>query len=156
MTCRSPSPRRRRVPVGTRGEGFTLIEVLMAMSIVALVTPFLIGGLISSLTHTRQSEDRGAATAWAQAEIELLRAQCFERLAPSARKIVPATTRPGEAPLPPGFAAGHLRLEPAGPAGLKATVSLYRRDWSGPHPPAGATFSTSTYVADIRVAGACP
>ena len=66
MTRRSLSPRRRRVPVGNRGEGFTLIEVLMAMTIVALVTPFLIGGLISSLTHTRQSEDRGAATAWAR------------------------------------------------------------------------------------------
>ncbi|MGH2452279.1 MAG: type IV pilus modification PilV family protein [bacterium] len=152
MTPDKASPARRRAGA----DGFTLVEVLVAMSIVALVTPLLIGGLISSLTRARQSEDRGTATVWAQAEVELLRAQCFERLAPSARKIVPAATQPGEPPLPAGFAAGYVRLEPAGSAGLKATVSLYRRDWAGADPPGPPSFSTSTYLADVRVAGACP
>jgi prepilin-type N-terminal cleavage/methylation domain-containing protein len=143
---------RRRAGAG----GFTLVEVLIAMTIVALVTPFLFGGLITSLTHARQSEDRGAATAWAQAQIELLRGRCFERLAPLARKIVPASLQPGEPPLPTGFAAGTLRLEPAEPAGLKAIVSVYTRDWPGRDPPGPAAFTTSTYLADLRVAGACP
>jgi prepilin-type N-terminal cleavage/methylation domain-containing protein len=140
----------------TGAGGFTLVEVLIAMTIVALVTPFLIGGLIASLTHARQSEDRGAATAWAQAEIELLRGRCFERLTPSTRKIVPTSLQPGEPPLPEGFAAGIVRLEPAEPAGLKAIVSLYARDWPGRDPPGLAAFTTSTYMADLRVAGACP
>lgn len=152
MTRGDPRPVRR--PAGARG--FTLVEVLIAMTIVALVTPFLISGLIASLTQTRQSEDRGAATAWAQAEIELLRGRCFGRLAPSVRKIVPASLQPGEPPLPAGFAAGTVRLEPVEPAALKAIVSLYKRDWSGRDPREPPAFTTSTYLADLRVAGACP
>ncbi len=152
MTHADPRPARDV----SRASGFTLVEVLIAMTIVALVTPFLISGLIASITQTRQSGDRGAATAWAQAELELLRGRCFGRLAPSVRKIVPASLQPGEPPLPAGFAAGIVRLEPADPAALKAIVSLYRRDWSGRDPRDPAAFTTSTYLADLRVAGACP
>src|SRR3972149_6824577 len=76
---------RRRAGAG----GFRLVEVLVAMSIVALVTPFLFAGLISSLTHARQAQNRGATTAWAQAEIEFLRTQCFQRLTPGVRKLTP-------------------------------------------------------------------
>ncbi len=136
--------------------GFTLVEVLVAMTIVALVTPFLFGGLISSLTHARQAQNRGATTAWAQAEIEFLRVQCFQRLAPAARKLTPTTLQTGEPALPDGFAAGFVRLDSAGPSSLKATVSLYERDWSGSDPTGIPSFTTTTYIADIRVAGACP
>ncbi len=125
------------------------------MMIVGLVAPFVMGGLISSLRHARQSQDRGATTAWAQAEIEFLRAQCYPDLAPAVRKITPATLYPGEPPLPAGFAAALVRIDPAGTALLKATVNLYAADWSGREPPA-AYFTTSTFIGDFRVAGACP
>ncbi len=143
---------RRRAGAG----GFTLVEVLVAMSIVALVTPFLFAGLISSLTHARQAQNRGATTAWTQAEIEFLRTQCFQRLAPGIRKLTPAALRAGEPALPDGFAAGFVRLESAGPASLVASISLHERDWPGPDPPAASFFTTTTYIADLRVAGACP
>ncbi len=136
--------------------GFTLVEVLVAMIIVGLVTPFLLSGLFSSLARARQSHDRGTATAWTQAEIEHLRSRCYERLSPSMRKIGRSTRQPGEPGLPDGFAAAEVRLEAAGSAGLKATVSLYKRDWSGLNPDAPPFLTTSTYVADVRVAGACP
>src|SRR3990172_1437807 len=143
---------RRRAGAG----GFTLVEVLVAMSIVALVTPFLFAGLISSLTHARQAQNRGVTTAWAQAEIEFLRTRCFQRLAPGIRKLTPAALLAGEPALPDGFAAGFVRLESAGPASLVAGVSLHERDWPGPDPPAASFFTTTTYIADLRVAGACP
>ena len=143
---------RRRAGAG----GFTLVEVLVAMSIVALVTPFLFAGLISSLTHARQAQNRGATTAWAQAEIEFLRTQCFQRLTPGIRKLTPAALLAGEPALPDGFAAGFVRLESVGPASLVASVSLHERDWPDPDPPAASFFTTTTYIADLRVAGACP
>ncbi len=152
MTPRDAWPDRLRAGAS----GFTLVEVLVAMIIVGLVTPFLMSGLISSLARARQSHDRGTATAWTQAEIEYLRSRCYERLSPSMRKIGRSTRQAGEPGLPDGFAAAEVRLESAGSTGLKATVSLYKRDWSGLEPGGPPSLTTSTYVADIRVAGACP
>src|SRR3972149_6374842 len=136
--------------------GFTRVEFLVAMSIVALVTPVLFAGLISSLTPARQAQNRGATTAWAQAEIEFLRTQCFQRLTPGIRKLTPAALLAGGPALPEGVAAGFVRLEAVGPARLVASGSLHERDWPDPDPPAASFFTTTTYIADLRVAGACP
>ena len=136
--------------------GFTYIEVLVAIFIIGLVTPIFIGGLVGSLTGARRSEERGVAVAWVQGEIDFLRGQCFARLSPSVRKVTLATLRPGEPPMPAGFAAAEVRLEPAGEANLRATVSLYRKDWTGAEPAEAPVVSTTTYVADLRVAGTCP
>lgn len=136
--------------------GFTQIEVLTAMLIIGLATPFLMGGVIGGLTQARHSQDRGTATAWLQGEIDFLRLRCYERLGPSDRKVTASTVAAGELPPPAGFAAGYVTLDAAGPALLRATVSLYRRDWMSPKPTDPAYLSTSTFIGDIRVAGRCP
>lgn len=136
--------------------GFSQVEVLVAMLIIGLATPFLIGGVMGGLTQARHSQDRGAATAWAQSEIELLRQRCFAHLVPSARKVTAATLEPGELPPPPGFTAGYIVLDVQGPALLKVSVGLYRDDWTGEAPNRPAYTATSTYIGDIRVAGGCP
>ncbi len=136
--------------------GFTQIEVLTAMLVIGIATPFLMGAIIGGLTQARHSQDRGAATAWAQGEIELLRLRCYGRLTPSSRKLTPSTVEAGELPPPPGFAAGYVQLDAAGPALLKATVSLYRQDWTGAAPTNLPYATTSTYIGDIRTAGLCP
>lgn len=136
--------------------GFTQIEVLTAMLIIGLATPFLMGGVIGGLTQARHSQDRGTATAWAQGEIEFLRQRCFVHLAPSARKVTAATLQPGELPPPPGFTAGYVVIEAADASLLKVSVSLYRDDWTGDAPMRPPYAATSTYVGDVRVAGVCP
>jgi hypothetical protein len=129
---------------------------MSSMLIIGLATPMFIGGLIGSLTGARRSQERGVAVAWVQGEIDVLRGQCFSQLGSSVRKVTTAALRPGEPPLPVGFAAAVVSLEPAGAAILRATVSLYRKDWTGAEPPDAPVVSTVTYVSDLRVAGTCP
>ncbi len=152
MTHRDRRPERRP----SRGVGgFGQIEVLTAMLIIGVAAPFVMGAVLGALTETRHSQDRGAATAWAQGELDFLRGQCYLRLRPSDRKVTPDATEPGELPPPAGFLAASVRLEVAGPALLRATVSLYRHDWIGT-PTEHPFLAMSTYIADIRVAGLCP
>ncbi len=152
MTGNGPAPRRR----SAGALGFTYIEVLVAILIIGLVTPILIGGLIGSLTHARRSQDHGAAAAWLQGEIDYLRGQCYGGLSPSTRKVTPSALRDGEPLMPEGFAAALVQINAAGDARLKATVSLYRKDWAGAVPVGPPTLSTTTYIGDIRMAGSCP
>ncbi len=147
-----PAARARRWEM----RGISQIEVLVAMLIIGLATPYLIGGIIGSLTRARTSQDQSAATAWVQGEVDYLRRQCYDRLNPSTRKVTPVSVQSGEPQFPLGFAAAYVQLEPAGPANLKATVSLYKSDWTGLVPMAAPALSTSTYIGDIRVATLCP
>ena len=151
---RADAPARCPHPPGVRG--LSQIEVLVAMLIIGLATPYLMGGIIGSLTRARASQDQSAATAWVQGEVDHLRRLCYERLSPSTRKVTAATLQGGEPQLPNGFAAAYVQLEPAGPANLRATVSLYKADWTGAAPEAAPVLSTSTYIGDIRVATLCP
>lgn len=135
--------------------GFTQIEVLTAMLIIGIATPFLMGAVSGGLTQARHSQDRGLATLWAQGEIDFLRLRCYERLAPSSRKVMPSALEAGELPPPPGFTAGYVRLDSAGPALLKVAVSLYRKDWTGAAPIGPPYVTASTYIGDVRTAGLC-
>jgi type II secretory pathway pseudopilin PulG len=145
--------------VGTRGggvRGISQIEVLVAMLIIGLAAPLILGGIFASLTRARTSQDQSAATAWAQGEIDYLRGQCFSRLTPGVRKITAATLESAEPQLPDGIAAALVRLEAAGPAAMKVTISLYKEDWPGEAPAARPILSTATLIGDIRVATVCP
>lgn len=151
MTCRKVSS-----PQISRSGGFAHVEILVAILIIGLTTPMMIGSLVGSLRQARRSQDSGAAAAWLQGEVDYLRAQCFERLSPSTRKASRAAMRAGEPSLPDGFGAAVIRLETAGAARLKASVSLYKTDWTGTAPADPPVLSTTTYIGDIRVAGNCP
>lgn len=157
MGCGEAASRGRlagRLAVGM--EGVSHIEVLVAMLIIGLATPFLMGGIMGSLTQAGRSYERSAATVWIQGEIDHLRRQCYDRLSPSTRKVTPSTRQPGEPPLPDGFATASIRLEAAGTANLKVTVALYRKDWTGASPAEPAVLESTTYIGDLRVAGSCP
>ena len=151
-------PPKVRAPTVRQGaeRGVSHIEVLVAMLIVGLATPFLLGGITGSLTQAGRSYERGAATAWVQGQIEALRRGCYESLRVAERKITPPTTLPGEPPLPDGFGAGTVRIEDAGPALRRISVAVYRRDWATPAPPERPVLETTTFIGDLRVAGACP
>jgi prepilin-type N-terminal cleavage/methylation domain-containing protein len=146
---------------GARGaRGFTHIEVLIAILIIGMATPIFVGGLVGSLSGARRSQERSVAVAWLQGEVDALRARCFSTLSPSVRKITRATLRADEPPLPAGFAVALVRITPAGGPGgaplLRATVGLYRRDWEAAESAEPPVASVTTYLSDLRVAGACP
>ncbi len=147
---------------GRRGAaGFTHVEVLIAILIIGMTTPIFVGGLVGSLSGARRSQERGAAAGWVQGAIDALRAQCLSGVSPSVRKVTATTLRAGEPPLPDGFAAAVVSIEPArqGPEGatlLRATVSLYRKDWDGSEPTEAPVLRAATYLGDLRVAGVCP
>jgi hypothetical protein len=144
-------PRVRRCEAG-----FTQIEVLTAMLIIGLATPFLMGGVLGGLRQAHHSQQHAAATTWVQGEIDTLRRQCFTDLRPSVRVLTPQSRPPGDLPLPAGFQAGVIEIASAQPGLLRATVSLYQHAWSGSTPREPALLSVTTYVGDLRVAGQCP
>jgi type II secretory pathway pseudopilin PulG len=136
--------------------GFTQIEVLTAMLIIGLATPFLMGGVLGGLRQAHHSQQHAAATAWVQGEIDALRRRCFTELGPSVRIVTPQSLAPGDLPLPAGFQAGIVEVAVAQPGLLSATVSLFQHAWSEPAPPGPPLLSVTTYVGDLRVAGQCP
>src|SRR5260370_23516064 len=140
----------------SQGGGCTQIEVLPAMLIIGLATPFLMTGVMGGLRQARHSQDHAAAAAWVQGEIETLRRQCFERLHPGLRKVTSDDLEPGELALPAGFEAAGVELQPEGPALLRATLDPYRRDWGGTAPARSPFMSPRTHIAALPVAGQCP
>jgi hypothetical protein len=126
------------------------------MLIIGLATPMLLSGIAGSLTYARRSYEQGAATAWVQGEVEFLRRHCYEDLRLGARKITASVLAPGEPPLPDGFSAAHVVIEAAGPGYLQATVALYKEPWDGETPDGPAAVQTTTFIGDLKVAGACP
>ena len=140
---------------GSQG-GFTQIEVLTAMLIIGLATPFLLGGVVGGLRQAHHSQQHAAATTWVQGEIDTIRRRCFIELRPSVRILTPQSLAAGDLPLPAGFEAGTVEITVSQPELLRASVSLYEHAWSGPAPHEPPVLSVTTYVADLRVAGQCP
>lgn len=142
----------------TRGSeaGFTQIEVLTAMLIIGLATPFLMGGVLGGLRQAHHSQQHAAATTWVQGEIDALRARCFTEMTPSVRVVTPQSLVAGDLPLPEGFQAGRVEVTAFQPGLLGVTVSLYEHARSGADPHEPPVLSATTYVGDVRVAGQCP
>lgn len=136
--------------------GFTQIEVLTAMLIIGLATPFLMGGVLGGLRQAHHSQQHAAATTWVQGEIDTMRRQCFIDLRPSVRIVTPQSLAAGDLSLPAGFQAGMIEISASQPGLLRASVSLYEHAWSGSAPHEPPVLSVTTYVADLRVAGQCP
>ena len=149
--------------------GFTLVEVLVAMLIIGLTTPLLMGAVIGSLTRTRESQGRSSATVWMQGEIEYLRRLCYADLLTGIgttypRKVTRSNAQPGEPWLPAVLEgryslapdAGYVQVASVGPALLRVTVSYYETDWGAAlTPPGPGDFSATTHVAQL-FSGMCP
>jgi hypothetical protein len=145
------------MPTIRRSEaGFTQIEVLTAMLIIGLATPFLMGGVLGGLRQAHHSQQHAAATTWVQGEIDALRRQCFTDLRPSVRTLTPQSRTTADLPLPAGFQEGVVEITAAQPALLRATVSLYQHARSGSASHEPPLLSVTTYIGDLRVAGQCP
>ena len=148
--------------------GFTLVEVLVAMLIIGLTTPLLMGAVIGSLTRTRESQGRSSATVWVQGEIEYLRRLCYAGLLTGIGTTYPrkvtGSAQPGEPLLPTVLEgryslapdAGYVQVASIGPALLRVSVSYYESDWGAALvPPGPGELSAATYVAQL-FSGRCP
>lgn len=91
--------RRRRTD-----EGFSLIEVILAMVIIAGVLATMLGVVVSSLTTIAQARQRQTATALATQAIERLRALPYDTVTQSDPVETPAVTAVYAVPDGPGYA----------------------------------------------------
>lgn len=69
-----------------RAAGFTLIEVQVALALLAMVATTVLGGLFYTLTEARRGYDRAQAAAWVQSELDFLRLQGYG-IAVSSRTV---------------------------------------------------------------------
>jgi len=136
--------------------GFSYVEVLVALAVAAVMAAAAFDWQIGALHRTARLSQHSAAVGWATGEVEYLRRQCFERLAPGRREVTTATLARGEPPLPPELGAAEVVLEPVGPALLRATIAVYGRGAGREGIPGAPLLETATLIADLRIPGQCP
>ncbi len=136
-----------------RGEaGFTLIELVVAAAILAVMATTILGGLLYGLTEARRGKVRADAAAWVQAELDYLRVQGYSFLGDGlgTRTLTQSSgyTTYGELTeprLPSGFDRAVIRADDVlSPPVRKLTVTLYETPTSPPYT------ILSTYVANFQ------
>ncbi len=60
-----------------RAEGFTLLEVMIAASVLSVVAITVLGGLLYTMTESSRTYSRAQAAAWVQSELDFLRIQGY-------------------------------------------------------------------------------
>ena len=99
--------------------GYTLVEVIICLSLVGLIVVFLLGLLPSTALMSREAEQQAAATHYAKEILAHLDSRGFEELAATAAAANPLT------PSAPGFLGGVLsERKVSGGATLSPTVVL--------------------------------
>ncbi len=138
----SPLPNRNSGP-----RGHSLVEVVVAMAILAFIAVSVMSGFLYSMTETRRAFDRAQAAAWAQAELDYLRIKGYDALAATGfpRSVPPydLTGNLAEPAIPPGFDHADVQITQVGGLLVKeVAVRLYRQPASPPYS------ALVTYVAD--------
>jgi len=133
--------------------GFTLVELVVASTVLALMATTVLGGLLYGMTEARRGKVRAEAAAWVQAELDYLRLQGYSFLADDVAAGTRTLTQDGgyttygeltEPRIPPGFHHAVIQAEDiTDPPLRKLTVMLYERADSPPYT------ILSTYVANF-------
>jgi prepilin-type N-terminal cleavage/methylation domain-containing protein len=98
-----------RLPVGGSERGLSLIELMVAMVVLAIASTAIIAGLLSAMQSARSSRNRLQASSLASREMEILRNE-FNMSAATALAVGSANvTNPHQ--LPGGTAGGDLKVD---------------------------------------------
>src|SRR3972149_6728963 len=143
--------RRRRAGILRGQAGFTLVELVVSATVLALMATTVLGGLLYGMTEARRGKLRAEAAAWVQAELDYLRVQGYSFLAddvaagprplPQSSGYTPSGAL-AEPRIPAGFDRAVIRAEEvAAPPLRKLTVTLYETPEAPPphlpSPPEG-------------------
>lgn len=103
MTNQMQRPRSRP----RRDNGFTVIEVLVALTLFAIISLFVVQGFVAGMGYSGQSSERGAATTVALQVMELIRASANPvsgvGYTPIARQALPLPAPYVGITNPPGY-----------------------------------------------------
>jgi len=132
-----------------RADGFTLVEVVIAMALLAVVSLTVLSGIMYTLTEGRRAFDRAQAAAWVQSELDFLRVQGYGIPITATARRVPDTSNALNDPatgylpdygnlteprVPQGFYQAEIQVTSVGGLPLKQlTVRLYQSPSSPPY-----------------------
>jgi type II secretory pathway pseudopilin PulG len=145
---------------GASDEGFTLVELVVAMFITLLVMSSMLGIVVESLSSVARSKQRQAATALANAAMEKLRALPYASL---TSPVGPQTVAAGDANL--NYASTPPRLLLSTATGCPSTPSSCEQLIVNSFSPAtvtsvvdGVSYVITTYVSipNVTTSGAQP
>jgi prepilin-type N-terminal cleavage/methylation domain-containing protein len=138
---RAPATLRRRPD----RHGFTLIETVVALSVLGILAVTALGGVLFGLAQAHRDLNRSAAAVWGQAELDYLRAAGYSALTPGTRTLTPTSGYSSygnlaEPRIPAGFDHATVAVQTVGSLPLlQLTATLYDT----------ATQVDSTYATDL-------
>src|SRR3972149_835379 len=92
------SRKGRRAGILRGQAGFTLVELVVSATVLALMATTVLGGLLYGMTEARRGKLRAEAVAWVQAELDYLRVQGYSFLADDVAAGTRTLTQSGGAP----------------------------------------------------------
>jgi prepilin-type N-terminal cleavage/methylation domain-containing protein len=132
-----------------RANGFTLLEVIIAMAVLSVLATTVLGGILYALGEARRGYDRAQAAAWVQSELDFLRVQGYGIPLTATPRRIPDTTNPQNDPItgyypdygnlaepriPGGFYQAEIEVTTVAGVPLKQlTVRLYQTAASPPY-----------------------
>ncbi|MDR7521813.1 MAG: prepilin-type N-terminal cleavage/methylation domain-containing protein [Armatimonadota bacterium] len=123
--------------------GFTLIEVMIGMLLLASIVVMLAQGYMAALSRAGETGDHTMAAAWAQAMVDYLRNQGYG--VSGSWSETPAACAAPKPCLPPVFSRADIVVSNTGIPSLKQIdITLYRMGSGSPF------MALSTYAADLR------